>query len=476
MESSELKNRKVIEQAVGIGLIALLVFFCLLVLKPFFTAMLWAAILVFATWPVFSFIKRRIAGGNALAASGLMTLLATLLLLIPLWMIAQSSINAVSWAVERLQALRDTGMPKLMAALEAHPMFSRHADAIRAALTDLFNNTDRLTDWATNFSRVSVSWLVQRGVSIGYGIFQIVFSLIFMFFFYLRGEAVADTVTALMERVAGPFMARLRHRIAITLNTVVRGTVGTALFQAIVACIGFALFDVPNVALFTVLIFVLGMLPLGPPLLWVPLGLWLLGNERMADGIGLLIYGGVVISGMDNIVRPILIAGSWNFSAVSRRKPALIIGAITGALVGAGFAFAGLSPLIGLAVATVVGLSPFAAAGVVAFLGGAIWQFATGEPVNGVWLILFALALAMIAPILAAAVRRRIPSSAARVDSRPAEEGVPFAVMVIGVAGGMIAFGFIGLFLGPVLLALGYDLLRELSRETASDEANPGAR
>ena len=468
MESSELKNRKLIEQAVGIGLIALLVFFCLLVLKPFVTAMLWAAILVFATWPVFSFIRRRITGGNALWASGLMTVLATLLLLIPLWMIAQSSINAVSWGVERLQSLRDTGMPRLMAALEAHPVFSRHADAIRAALTDLFNNTDRLTDWATNFSKVSVSWLVQRGVSIGYGIFQIIFSLIFMFFFYLRGEAVADTVTALMERVAGSFMARLRHRIAITLNTVVRGTVGTALFQAIVACIGFAIFDVPNIALFTVLTFVLGMLPIGPPLLWIPLGLWLLGNERMADGIGMLIYGGVVISGLDNIVRPILIAGSLNLGAMSRRKPALIIGAITGALVGAGFAFAGLSPLIGLAVAAVVGLSPFAAAGVVAFLGGAIWQFATGELVNGVWLILFALALLMIAPFLAAAIRRRIPSSEAAAQARPIEEGVPFAVMVIGVAGGMIAFGFIGLFLGPVLLALGYDLLRELSRETTN--------
>ena len=42
--------------------------------------------------------------------------------------------------------------------------------------------------------------------------------------------------------------------------------------------------------------------------------------------------------------------------------------------------------------------------------------------------------------------------------------------MVIGVAGGMIAFGFIGLFLGPVLLALGHDLLRELA-QGAKDEA-----
>lgn len=466
MESFSLKNRKMIEQAAGLALIGLLVFFCLLVLKPFVTAMLWAAILVFASWPVFGFVKRRLAGGNAPVAAGLMTLLATLLLVIPLWMLARSSLDMAAWGVERGRELKESGLPKLMAALEVHPFFGAYADSIRAAAADLLGDTDRLAGWAANASRVSVRWLVQRGVSLGYGLFQVVFSLIFMFFFYLRGEAVADAAAALTERVAGPFMARLRRRMAATLNTVVRGTVGTAFVQAVAAAIGFALFDVPNVALFSVLVFVLGLLPLGPPLLWIPAGLWLLGNERMAAGVGLLVYGGVVISGIDNVVRPILIAGSWDFGAVLRRRQALATGAATGLLVGAGFAFAGLPGTIGLAVAAAVGLTPFAAAGLVAWLGGAIWQFAAGRLVEGVWLILFALGWMLVSPLLATAVRRWVPEAAARARVRSAEERVPFAIMVIGVAGGMIAFGFIGLFLGPVLLALGYDLVREVSPET----------
>ncbi len=475
MESFSLKNREMIEQAVGIAVVGLLVFFCLLVLKPFVTAMLWAAILVFASWPVFGFVKRRLGGGNAVVASGLMTLLATLVLVVPLWMLAKSSLDAAAWGVERLQALRETGIPRLMAALQVHPLFGQYADSIRSATENLFSDTERLTRWGAGASKVTVGWLVQRGVSIGYGIFQIVFSLIFMFFFYLRGEAVADTASALMERVAGSFMGRLRHRIAVTLNTVVRGTVGTAFVQAVVAAIGFAIFDVPNVALFSVVVFVLGMLPLGPPLLWIPLGLWLLGNERMGDGVGLLVYGGVVISGVDNVARPILIAGSWDFGAVLRRRRALAIGAATGLLVGAGFAFAGLPWVIGLAVAAAMGLTPFSAAGVVAFLGGAIWQFAAGELINGVWLFLFALGLILLSPLLASAVRRWVPEAAAMpARTRLPEEGVPFAIMVIGVAGGMIAFGFIGLFLGPVLLALGYDLLRELARGTMEEAGGGG--
>ena len=69
MESFSLKNRKLIEQAAGVALVGVLVFFCLLVLKPFVSAMLWAAILVFASWPAYGFVRRRLTGGNAVAAA-----------------------------------------------------------------------------------------------------------------------------------------------------------------------------------------------------------------------------------------------------------------------------------------------------------------------------------------------------------------------------------------------------------------------
>ena len=467
MESFSLKNRKLIEQAAGVALVGVLVFFCLLVLKPFVSAILWAAILVFASWPVFGFARRRLAGGNAAVAAGLMTLAWALLLVVPLWMLARSSLDVAAWGFGRVQDLREAGLPKLMAALQAHPFFGAYADSIRTGIDNLFNDTERMTRWGAGASKVAAAWLVKRGVSLGYGVFQICFSLVFLFFFYLQGEALADRVSALMERVAGPFMARLRRRMALTLNTVVRGTVGTAFVQAAAAALGFAIFDVPNAALFSVLVFVLGLLPLGPPLLWIPLGLWLLGDERVADGVGLLVYGGVVISGIDNVVRPILIAGSWDFGAVLRRRRALATGAATGLLVGAGFAFAGLPWWIGAIVAVVVGLTPFATAGVVAFLGGAIWLFAAGDLISGVWLFLFAMGLMLLAPLLGSLIRRGVPEvspPAAAIRPQAREEGVPFVLMVVGVAGGMIAFGFIGLFLGPVLLALGYDLVRELAQ------------
>ena len=127
--------------------------------------------------------------------------------------------------------------------------------------------------------------------------------------------------------------------------------------------------------------------------------------------------------------------------------------------------------------AAATAFTPFRSAGVVAFLGGGIWQFATGQAIAGVWLFLFAAALLLAAPVLISLVRRWVPEAPPRAVARRAaarEEGVPFVLMVVGVAGGMIAFGFIGLFLGPVLLALGYDLVRELAQGTTEAAAAEG--
>ncbi|MDR0994462.1 MAG: AI-2E family transporter [Verrucomicrobiota bacterium] len=477
MESFDLKNRKLFEQAIGIALMSLLTLFCFLVLKPFVTAMLWAAILVFASWPVFSFMKRRLTHGSSLWAASIMTLLAALLLVIPLWIVAVSSLDMVTWLVDRIRAFREEGVPQVIAAMKEHPFLSRYADMARSSLTEFFSDTDHLARWGASVSRVSLHWLVQRGVSLGYGVFQVFSSLIFMFFFFLHGEAIADLAGKLMERVGGSFMLRLRHRMALTLRVVVRGTIGTALVQALAASIGFALFGVPNVVLFSAITFVLGVLPLGPPFLWVPIGLWLLAIGRVGDGIGMLIYGGVVISSIDNIVRPILIAGAWDFSVIRRRRQPLVLALVVGLLVGAGFWVMGLPWWVGGIAALAIGFTPFASAGVVAFLGGAIWLFATGRLLIGIWLLLAALLLMLLMPVLVSAVRRWVPEAGPTAIRRKAasrEDTMPFSLLLIGVMGGLFAFGFIGMFLGPVVLALGHDLIRELTQDAMDGTGNTG--
>ena len=157
MEAFMLKNRKMIEGAGGVMLVGLLIFACLLVLKPFITAMMWAAILVFTSWPAFELVKRRLTRGNAMMAAGVMTLLATLMLVIPLWLLGRSSVDLVAGGIDYLKALRETGLPQLTEAMQAHPFFGKYAGTIHAALVTIFSDTERLTRWGASASKVTAA-------------------------------------------------------------------------------------------------------------------------------------------------------------------------------------------------------------------------------------------------------------------------------------------------------------------------------
>ena len=147
-----------------------------------------------------------------------------------------------------------------------------------------------------------------------------------------------------------------------------------------------------------------------------------------------------------------------------------MFGALNGLIVAIAFMVFGLPWWIGVLVWLIIGFSAFRTAGAVALLAGAIWLFARGQVINGVWLLLCAAGLLLLLPVLMSLIHRFVPEP---VDAGAAPEAaatdvsgnMPFALMLVGVMGGMMAFGFIGMFLGPVVLALGYDVVRELTQE-----------
>jgi predicted PurR-regulated permease PerM len=88
---------------------------------------------------------------------------------------------------------------------------------------------------------------------------------------------------------------------------VVYGILGTALVQAVMAGIGFLVAGVPGAGVLALLTFFLSVLPVGPPLIWLPAALWLFHQGSTGWGIFMLIWG-VGVSSVDNFVKPWLIS------------------------------------------------------------------------------------------------------------------------------------------------------------------------
>jgi predicted PurR-regulated permease PerM len=121
--------------------------------------------------------------------------------------------------------------------------------------------------------------------------------------------------------------------------------------------------------------------------------------------------------------------------------------------VGIGYWAAGVSaPVFLAALTTVAGLIPFAAPAI--WGGVCVWLFIKGSTVAGVGLLIWG------GIVLGWTDHFARPL----LISREAE--IPFLVVLFGVLGGLAAFGLVGLFVGPVILAVLLAIWREWLLET----------
>jgi len=339
-----------LEQILGFAAAFLLVVGCFVVLRPFVSALLWAAILCFSTWPLYSRVERLVKGRQTLAAT-LMTLLIAVVLVAPFTIVGISMADSVASLIDSVRAMAKDGPPDPPPWVANIPVVGKY---IENYWLDLAHNTDRLTEMTAQFFKASRGWLLRRGFDIGQGVAQLSLSVFIAFFFYRDGQSVARSIKDTAKRIIGDRTQQFLELAGGTVKGVVYGILGTALAQGILAGIGFWIAGVPGALLLGFLTFFLSLVPMGPPLVWVPATVWLFYNHHTWQGIFLLIWGAGIVSTIDNVLKPYLISRGSN---------------------------------------------------------------------------------------------------------------LPFVLVFMGVLGGVIAFGFIGVFIGPTLLAIGYSLIQEWSSE-----------
>jgi predicted PurR-regulated permease PerM len=330
-------------------IITLIVIGCLVVLRPFMSALAWAAILCFCSWPFYLRLEKWFRGRKE-AAAAVMTALVALVMVVPFVIVGLSFAENIAHLLDRISAIRAEGLPPAPEWLAQIPLVG---DMIQKYWSDLAANTDTMMVLIKKIIVHSRTWMLARGLNIAEGIFQLSLSVMMAFFFYLNGDRITVRIREAGKRILGDYGHHLITVTGQTVKGVVYGILGTALAQGILAGVGFWVVGVPSAFLLGLLTFFLSMIPFGPPLVWIPVTIWVFLSGHMGWGIFMALWGFLIISGVDNIIRPYLISRGAN---------------------------------------------------------------------------------------------------------------LPFVLVLLGVLGGLLAFGFIGIFLGPTLLAIGYSLAREFLR------------
>ncbi|CAM5243585.1 AI-2E family transporter OS=Stutzerimonas stutzeri OX=316 GN=CXK95_16025 PE=3 SV=1 [Stutzerimonas stutzeri] len=303
---------------------------CLWVLAPFASALFWAAVLAFASWPLMRLLTRQL-NGNASLAAGLLTFCWMVLVAVPLVWLGFNIADQIREANALLHDLQVDGLPAPPTWLGELPLIG---DSLVTLWSTVHEQGTALLASARPYIGQVGNWLLVRSARIGGGMLELALSLVLVFFFYRDGPRLAAFVHSLLDRLIGGERAdHYLELVAGTVQRVVNGVIGTAAAQAVLAYVGFSIAGVPAALVLGLLTFAFSFVMV-PPLVWGPAVAWLVWQGDYGMAVFLGVWGMFIISGVDNILKPYLISRGGNLPLV-----VVLLGVFGGVLA---FGFMGL--------------------------------------------------------------------------------------------------------------------------------------
>ncbi len=302
-KTSDSGRRTQLELWIGGTAVVVLGFLCILVLRPFISAALWAAILCFTTWPLFRRLEN-LLGGRATLSALIATLLLAALIVVPLAILGATLADNVSALISAGQKLIHEGPP-------GPPDWVAGIPLVGTNIADYWNSLDKSSSvQLQELARLlpaAKTIVLLGGSALADGIIQIILSLLIAFFFYRDGHAATGQLQAALHRIAGERGDRLLDLAGATIRAVVYGVLGTAMLQGVVGAIGFAIAGVPGSVSLGFVTFVLSFLPGGPLIVAAPAAFWLYRQGSTAWAVFMMAWG-LMVGMLDNIVKPLLIS------------------------------------------------------------------------------------------------------------------------------------------------------------------------
>jgi predicted PurR-regulated permease PerM len=318
------RNRGRVETAIGLVVLVLLALGCLLVLTPFVSAILWAALLCFSSWGAYSRLRSLLGGRKSLAAL-VMTLIVAAVAVVPFVVVVENladNVTAVITGLRHVIEQETEASPKWLAQF---PLLGQH---LHDYLTSLAHDPAARRTEIGNLIGPLREIAVRLGKALGRGILELVLGLLICFFLYRDGDTAAARLDNAVFRIAGARGRRLLDIASVTVTGVFYGIIGTSLIQGVLVGIGLWIAGVPGAFLLGFTAFLLAFIPMGPALIWLPAAFWLFEDSSTKWAIFMIVWGVVAVGGVDHVIKPILISRSGTTPLIL-----VMLGVFGGALV-----------------------------------------------------------------------------------------------------------------------------------------------
>jgi predicted PurR-regulated permease PerM len=273
------------------------------ILRPFLGAIVWAATIVVATWPLMMAVQVWLWGKRALAVAA-MTIVLLCVLVVPLTFtigtIVSNADEVVAWATS-LTTFKAPPPPEWLGNL---PLVGARAIELwdRVATAGF----EEIAANAAPYAGILIKWFVGQLGHFGVLLIEFLLTVILAAAMYANGELVARRLIRFGQRLGGAGGENAVWLAGQTIRGVALGVVVTALIQTLFAALGLVITGVPFATVLSAVMFLLSIAQIGVlPVLGAVVA-WLYWTGESGWGTFMLVWT-IVAAPMDNFLRPILI-------------------------------------------------------------------------------------------------------------------------------------------------------------------------
>ncbi len=304
-------SRSQFAQSCFIVLLVFIVYQVFRIFFPFAETIFGAAILTFAFYPLYEFLKKNLRLSPQLASLTTTGFILLLVVLPVAYLIFQLASQGIHFYQLVYDYIRQGGVNELIEQIRSNEYvqrFARHFN-LNMEVWDMLK--ENATSWLLRASQSIGNFAaIQLGV-ITKNLFFIIINLFFLimliFIFFQDGEKIYSFIyhaAPLEEKDKKPIF----HHIDVTFAAVIRGQLLTAMCQALAAVMAFWVLGIPVPILFAALLFFVALIPIfGAAMVWFPWVVYFFIQQQYVKAIILLAFGTLVISLLDNLIKPLVI-------------------------------------------------------------------------------------------------------------------------------------------------------------------------
>jgi predicted PurR-regulated permease PerM len=276
-----------------------------LILKPFLPAIVGAIVIAVITGHPYQWLARKVTSPNLRATTALFLII--LSIIVPTFFLTESVGEQIANVVATLRS--ETTQQQITDFFGHHPLLA-------SRILTISNSIDlpQTTRSAAAYFGSKLAVFIGGSISV---ITQIVVMLFILFFLY-RDRALAESFARSLLPLEEDECTLLLERLHGTINATALGRLAIAAVQGTLAGLAYWTLGVPNAFLWGMLTGVMAMIPaFGAFLVWVPIGLFLGFSGHWGKAALLAIWGGAIVSTIDNLLYPMMVGSQLRQHSVA---------------------------------------------------------------------------------------------------------------------------------------------------------------